>query len=196
MIVNGKADMSGFTSIAMDLGSRQIQGYLYENKAYVICAQRNWSSEPLLRKDETPSEFMGRLIRGFVPPVSELGLILKNGDKLKRNGDVFSGDLPPTIARKLLDQGVKRVSKTKRKDSSGTGTAKIWTQDGAVRKYEIKLHGKVDIDGQETEVDRTRTVEITDVGGTVVTLPDSVRRNLKWTNGYNRKREPFIRVPP
>jgi hypothetical protein len=174
----GKVDPGGFTSVSMDLGSRTIQGYRYENKAYVSCAQRNWRSEPLLRNDETPGEFMARLVRRVIPPATELDLILKNGDKLKKDGELLSADLPPGLVSKFLDQGTGRPAKTKRKDPSGTGTVKIWTKDGAVTKYEIKLSGKVEIDGKETDVDRTRTIEITDVGTTTIDLPDQARKKF------------------
>ena len=174
----GKVDPGGFTSVSMDLGSRTIQGYRYENKAYVSCAQRNWRSEPLLRNDETPGEFMARLVRGVIPPAIELDLILKNGDKLKKDGELLSGDLPPGLTIKFLDQGTRRPAKIKRKDPTGTGSVKIWTKDGAVTRYEIKLRGKVDIDDKETDIDRTRTIEITDVGTTTVTVPDQARKKF------------------
>jgi hypothetical protein len=178
MIINGEADPGGTTSILVDLGSRQIQGYRYENKVYVSCSQRNWRSESLLRSHETPGEFMARLVRGVLPPATELGLILKNSDKMKKDGELLSGDLTPGLASSLLDHGGKHPNKIKRRDARGMGTVKIWTKEGTVTKYEIKLHGKVDLDGRETEVDRTRTIEITDVGKAPVPLPASVRKKF------------------
>jgi hypothetical protein len=178
MIINGEADPGGATSILIDLGSRQIQGYRYENKVYVSCVQRNWRSESLLRRGETPGEFMARLVRGVVPPATEVGRILKNGGKLKKAGELLSGDLTPGLASDLFAQGTERPNKSKRREPTGVGTVKIWTKGGTVIKYELNLHGKVDLDGTETEVDRTRTVEITDVGTTPVPLPAFVRKKF------------------
>ena len=56
--------------------------------------------------------------------------------------------------------------------TNAKGTAKFWTKDGQLAKYEYNVKGTVaGRDGQERDVDRTTTVEIKDVGSTKVEVP-------------------------
>ena len=62
------------------------------------------------------------------------------------------------------------------------GSAKFWTKDGVLTKYEIKVSGKMDFNGQEMNQDRTTTVEITDIGTTKVEVPEAAKKLLEAAN--------------
>jgi hypothetical protein len=184
--IEGRADVKGVTAVSIVLTNRTIEGYLLGNKAYVTCAQKNWKSEPLLGKGESPGALMTRLIRSATPPAEEIELLLNNGQKLKKNGDVISGDLPESTAKKLLENAEKRARKIDLADRNGgrkeakavRANVTLWTKDNVVTKYEVRLTGKIDIDGKETEVVRTRTIEIKDIGTTKVDVPEKARQKL------------------
>jgi hypothetical protein len=55
---------------------------------------------------------------------------------------------------------------------------KFWVTDGALTKYEFKVSGTVSYNGNDRDVDRDTTTEITDVGTTKVTVPDEARKVL------------------
>jgi hypothetical protein len=55
---------------------------------------------------------------------------------------------------------------------------KFWIQDGVLTKYEFKVTGKVNFNGNDRDVDRTTTVEIKDVGATKVEVPDDAKKKL------------------
>ena len=55
---------------------------------------------------------------------------------------------------------------------------KFWLKDGALSKYEFKVQGKADFNGNEMDVDRTTTVEIKDVGATKVDVPEDAKKKL------------------
>ena len=55
---------------------------------------------------------------------------------------------------------------------------KFWLKDGALAKYEFKVQGKVDFNGNEMDVDRATTVEIKDVGTTKVNIPAAAKKKL------------------
>jgi len=53
---------------------------------------------------------------------------------------------------------------------------KFWAKEGVLSKYEFKLQGKMSFNGNDTDVDRTTTVEIKDVGTTKVTVPEEAKK--------------------
>jgi hypothetical protein len=58
------------------------------------------------------------------------------------------------------------------------GSVKIWVKDGALVKYELKNSGKMSFGGNDMEINRTTTVEISDVGSTKVDAPADVVKKL------------------
>ena len=58
------------------------------------------------------------------------------------------------------------------------GSVKFWVKDGALSKYEFKVTGKVDFNGNEIDVDRTWTIEIKEIGTTKVTVPEEAKKKL------------------
>ena len=60
--------------------------------------------------------------------------------------------------------------------SGAKGSVKLWAKDGLLTKLEIKLQGKMSFNGNDTDVDRTTTVEIKDVGTTKVTVPEEASK--------------------
>ena len=62
--------------------------------------------------------------------------------------------------------------------SNPKGSVKFWVKDGALSKYEFKVTGKVDFNGNEIDVDRTWTIEIKEVGTTKVTVPEEAKKKL------------------
>jgi hypothetical protein len=55
---------------------------------------------------------------------------------------------------------------------------KFWIQDGALTKYEINIQGKVTAGDRGTDVNRTTTIEIKDVGTTKLELPDKAKQKM------------------
>ena len=89
--------------------------------------------------------------------------------ELKKDGDVYSGDLTEEGAKAQFRIGT--VSNPK-------GSVKFWLKDGALSKYEYKVKGTVSFNGNDREVDRTTTVEIKGVGTTRVEVPEDAKKKL------------------
>ena len=62
--------------------------------------------------------------------------------------------------------------------SNAKGSVKFWLKDGALTKYEYKVQGTVSFNGNDREVDRTTTVQISNVGSTKVAVPEQGKKNL------------------
>ena len=62
--------------------------------------------------------------------------------------------------------------------SGAKGFVRFWVKDGVLPKYEVKVQGRVSFNGNDREVDRTRTIEIKDIGSTKVKAPNDAQKKL------------------
>ena len=51
-------------------------------------------------------------------------------------------------------------------------------KDGALTKYELKTSAKITFQGEERDMDRTRTTEISNIGSTKVEVPEDAKKKL------------------
>jgi hypothetical protein len=58
------------------------------------------------------------------------------------------------------------------------GSVKFWVKDGLLAKYELKLQGTMNFNGEDRDIDRTTTVEFKDVGTTKVDVPEAAKKKL------------------
>jgi hypothetical protein len=55
---------------------------------------------------------------------------------------------------------------------------KFWIKDGSLTKYEFKVSGKREIQGEVRDIERTTKVEIKDVDTTKLTVPEEAKKKL------------------
>ena|SRR5690348_6676282 len=120
--------------------------------------------------------FMARRMQNLKAPAAEILDLLSKAGELKKDGDVISGDLTKEGAESLLTFFGRRQGAPAPKDAKGT--LKIWLKDGALVKYETKVSGKVNRQGEDMETERNTTTEIKDVGTTKIDLPDDAKKKL------------------
>jgi hypothetical protein len=126
--------------------------------------------------------FMARRMQNLKTPADEIQDVISKTGELKKDADVISGDLTKEGAESLLTAGFGRrggaggANRPPPKDAKGS--VKIWLKDGAVAKYEVKVSGKVDRQGEETQMERNTTTEIKDVGTTKIEVPDDAKKKL------------------
>ena len=165
----GKTEKDGFTHITMTFGDNTTQAVIMGDKAAVTRPDGGWRSLAELDGEEGPARFLGRFIRNFKVPAAHATELAEGTRDLIKEGDLYSGDLTETGAKAQFRFGT--VSNPK-------GSVKFWLKDGALSKYEFKVQGKADFNGNEVDVDRTTTVEIKDVGATKVDVPEDAKKKL------------------
>jgi len=165
----GKTEKDGFTHITMTFGDNTTQAVIMGDKAAVTRPDGGWRSLAELDGEEGPARFLGRFIRNFKVPAAHATELAEGTRDLIKEGDLYSGDLTETGAKAQFRFGT--VSNPK-------GSVKFWLKDGALSKYEFKVQGKADFNGNEMDVDRTTTVEIKDVGATKVDVPEDAKKKL------------------
>ncbi len=59
------------------------------------------------------------------------------------------------------------------------GSVKFWVKDGVLAKYELVTSAKMTFQGQEMDMGRTTTTEISAVGSTKVDVPEEAKKKLQ-----------------
>jgi len=125
-----------------------------------------------------PASIAARLVQISKAPAAEAQDLTDKVKELKKDGDVYSGELTEEAAKSQVITGRGRGGPNAPEISGAKGSVKLWVKDGVLAKYEIKVQAKMSIRGNEREVDRTITVEIKDIGSTKVQVPDDAMKKL------------------
>jgi hypothetical protein len=172
----GKTEKDGVTHLTMSFGDNKSQAFLKGDKGAVSNPDGGWQTLADLDNAEGPGRFFGRMFRNFKAPAAQAADLAARAKELKKEGDAVAGELNEEITKELLTfrgRGGDGPTVT-----SPKGSVKFWMKDGVLSKYEFKVQGKVSFDGNERDVDRTTTVEITDVGTTKMDVPEEVKKKL------------------
>ena len=172
---DGKTEKGGATYVKMSFGDNTTEIVMQGDKAAVTDPDGDWQSITNLENDsEGPGRFLVGMVRNFRAPAAQATNLVASVKELKKDGDVYAGDLTEDGAKELLTfrrGGGATVSNPK-------GSVKFWVKDGQLSKYEYAVQGKVDFNGNEVDVDRDTTVVIKDVGATKVVVPDGAKKVL------------------
>lgn len=165
----GKTEKDGYTHVKMSFGDNTTQAVIKGDKAAVTNRDGEWQSVAEVDGNEGPGRFLGRMVRNLKTPSAQAAELVAAAKELKKDGDAYSGDLTAEGAKAQFRFGTP---------SNAKGSVKFWLKDGALSKYEFKVQGKVDFNGNEVDVDRATTVEIKDVGTTKVEVPEAAKKKL------------------
>jgi len=173
----GKTEKEGVTHLTLTLGENTFQAVLKGDKGAVTSPEGGWQSLSELENSEGGGRFWARMLRGFKVPAAQAAELAAETRDLKQDGDAYAGTLSEEGAKALL-------TFRSRGDGEGPtvkdakGSVKFWVKDGLLARYEFKVSGKVTMNDNEREVDRTTNVEIKDVGSTKVAVPEEAKSKL------------------
>ena len=165
----GKTEKDGFTYVTMSFGENMTEGVVKGDKAVVTNQDGDWQMTSELENAQGPGGFRARIIKNLKTPAVQAAELAAAAKELKKDGEVFSGELTEEGAKAQFRFGTPKNPK---------GSVKFWLKDGALAKYEFKVQGKVDFNGNEMDIDRVTTVEVKDVGTTKVNIPEAAKKKL------------------
>jgi len=174
----GKTEKDGYTCLSLSFGENKTQAVLKGDKAAYTDREGEWQSAADQDNAQGPGRFLGRMVRNFKTPAVQAGELVTAAKDLKKDGEVYAGDLTEDGAKALLTFRPRGGGGEGPTVSNPKGSVKFWLKSGALSKYEFKVQGKVDFNGNEMDVDRTTTVEIKDVGTTKVDVPAEAKKKL------------------
>jgi hypothetical protein len=168
----GKTEKDGFTHLTWSFNDTTSQGLVKGDKGAASNPDGGWQSLTELENSEGFGPFTARRLRSLKAPAAQVIDLAAATKELKKDGDMYSGELTEEGAKAQLRFGANSEV------NNAKGSVKFWLKDGALSKYEIKVKGTVKFNDNEFENDRTSTIEIKDVGTTKVTVPEEAKKKL------------------
>jgi hypothetical protein len=171
----GKTEKDGISHVSLSFGDNTTQFVVKGEKGAITSPEGGWQSLAEAEKAEGPIQFMAMIVRKFKTPADQAAEVASFAKELKKTGDSYASELTEAGAKKLLSFG---------RDGEGPaitnpkGSVKIWIKDGLLNKYELKLAGSMDFNGNNFDLERTMTIEIKDVGTTKLSVPEEAKKKL------------------
>ena len=176
--LEGKTEKGGYTWLSMSMRDNTIQAVKKGEKG-ALKGEEGWKSvSEALSGDPGPATFIARRIQNYKTPAAQVEDLAGKVKELKQDGDAFSGDLTEDGAKSQLMFG-GRAGGNGPDISGAQGSVKVWTKEGVLTKYEVKVKGKVSFNGNDRDVDRTTTVEIKDIGSTKIEVSDEAKKKME-----------------
>jgi hypothetical protein len=173
----GKTEKDGYMWVSMTRRDTTTQVVKKGEKAAVTNPDGEWQALSDMDSAEGRGRFLVGMVRNLKAPAAQAAEMAADAKEIKKDGEVWCGDLTEDGAKKLLM--FRRGGSGDGPSVSGAkGSVKFWAKDGVLCKYEFKVSGTVTFNNNDMEVDRTTTVEIKDVGTTKVTVPDEAKKKL------------------
>ena len=174
----GKTEKDGYTWLSSSFRDNTTVGLAREKKV-VVKTDDGWKTAEEIGDGGggfNANAYMARRLQNLKAPAADIQDLVSKTVEIKKDGDVYSGDLTEDGAKALLTAGFRRNNANP--PTNAKGSVKFWVKDGAITKYETKGTGKGQFNGESMDIERTTTVEIKDVGKTKVEVPDDARKKL------------------
>ena len=178
---HGKTEKGGYTYVDFTMQDNTIEAVVKGEKG-AIKTEDGWQSLADAAKDNgeggfNPRMMMARRMQNFKAPAVQAEEIAGKVKALAMTNNVYSGDLTEEGAKSLMTFG-RRGGGQGPAISNAKGSAKFWIKDGVLTKFQFKLQGTMNRNGEDMEIDRTTTVEIKDVGATKITVPEEAKKKM------------------
>lgn len=176
---DGKTEKDGFMHVKWTFGENTTDVVKKGDKAAFTNRDGDWQTLAEVENQEGQARFRAGMVRNLRTPAEQAGEIAAGAKELKKDGDAIAGDLTEEAAKNLMRFRRGGGGGGEGPAISGAkGSAKFWVKDGVLTKYEFKVSGKMDFNGNEIDLDRTTTTEIKDVGTTKVEVPEAAKKKL------------------
>lgn len=171
----GKMDKDSGTYVKMSFNDNTTEAVIKGKNVAIKNQDSGWQSASEMENEEGRGRFLARRMRDFKGPAEQAIDIVNDVKELKKDGDTYSGD--------LTEEGAKNLMRFRRggdgpQISGAKGSAKFWMKDGVLSKFEYKVKGSMNFNGNDIDVDRTTTTEIKDIGTTKVSIPEGAQKKL------------------
>ncbi len=178
---HGKTEKGGYTYVDFSMQDNTIEAVVKGTNG-AIKTEDGWQSLNDAAKSSgdggfNPRVFMARRMQNFKAPVEQAEDLAGKAKDLVNTNNAISGDLTEEGAKSLMTFG-RRGGGQGPAISNAKGSVKFWIKDGVLTKYQFKVQGTMNRNGEDMDIDRTTTVEIKDVGTTKVTVPEEAKKKM------------------
>ena len=174
----GKTEKDGYTDVTVSMRDNTMEFITKGDKTAINSPDNGWQSPADMESDQGPGRFMAMMVRNFKTPAAQALTLAASAPELKKVDGVYTGDLTEVSAKTLLSFRPRGGGGAPPDINGAKGSVKFWIKDGTLAKYEFKVSGKVSFNGNDRDIDRDTTVEISDVATTKVAVPDEAMKIL------------------
>jgi hypothetical protein len=186
----GKHQKDGLVGLTMRFGENTVEAFLKGGKGAVKAGDQDWQSLTELASaagsEPGRRQFLLRRLQTFKAPAAEAADLAGKTKELKLEGEAYASELTEAGAKELLAFGGRRGGNAP-EPKNAKGSVRFWVKDGLLAKYELKLQGTINFNGEDRDLDRTTTVEIKDVGTTKVHVPEAAQKKLSGAGSETAK---------
>lgn len=185
----GKHEKDGFTLISMTFGDNAVQLAKKGDKAVIKVGDEGWKTPEELAGagggdgQPNPAMFITNMVRSLKAPGDQAQETTSKLKTVEKDGDVYKATLTGEDASAAMPRfGGRRGGGgggAPPQLQNGKIELKMWAKDGVLSKYTMHVTGNLSFNGNDIDVDRTTTVEISDVGSTKVEIPDDAKKKLQ-----------------
>lgn len=176
--IEGKAEKGGVTWLSFSVGGLPVEVCMKGEKG-TAKALEGWQTFDEIAQAGGTAAAVVRYLRSYKTPVAETATLAGKVKEFKEADGAIAGELKEDAAKELLLFGTRqREGQEPPKTTDVKGSVKFWIKDGALTKFEVNVSGKVTAGERESNINRTTTVEIKDVGTTKLEVPDEAKAKL------------------
>jgi hypothetical protein len=176
--IEGKAEKGGLMHLSFSIGGIPVEVYMNGQKG-AAKALEGWQTFDEIAQTSGTAAAVVRFLRSYQAPGVESAGLSEKVKEVKEVDGVLSGELKEEAVKELLIRWARRrEGQEPPKIADPKGSVKFWIQNGALTKYEINVQGKVTAGDRESDVNRTTTVEIKDVGATKLEVPAEAKQKM------------------
>jgi hypothetical protein len=176
--IDGKAEKGGLTYLSFSIGGIPVEVYMNGQKG-AAKALEGWQTFDEIAQTGGTAAAVVRFLRSYKAPGVESAALSEKVKDVKEAEGMLSGELKEDAAKELLESGARRrEGQEPPKIANPKGSVKFWIQNGALTKYEINIQGKVTAVDRESDVNRTTTVELKEVGSTKLEVPVEAKQKM------------------
>lgn len=174
--------------ITMKRGDNTTEAFVKEGKS-VVKADGSWKTPEEMRAAAdgggdgqgggNRGRWMGGMLRMVKAPGEAANELVGKIEKFEEKEGALTATLNAEQVRDLVSMGGRRregSNAPEPKDASGTVT--FWLKDGQLAKMETHVKATMTFNGEDRDIDRKTTTEITGIGSSPVVVPEEVAKKL------------------
>ena len=176
----GKMGKDGTAVVTYTFGENDTEVVIGKDGKGAVKTEEGWKSAAELENSDQqgPGRFLGRMISSFKAPAVQVAEVAPKTKELKKTDYGFAGELTEDGAKDLLTFGGRGGGGQNRTVSGAKGEIAYTIKDGALTRVKYTVQGKDTFNDQEREIDRTTTIEFSDVGTTKAEVPADAKAKL------------------
>jgi hypothetical protein len=176
LITDGKTDKSAYTTLNLNSGDYYVR-LVIKGTNGAINTGDGWKTADDLSDNRREAKFLTATVRGFKSPAVLAQEFASHAKDLHPEEDALVTEVSGNEAAQLLSP-LANV-RSGREMSNAKATVRFWIRDGILAKYQVHATYTVSLKGNDTQIDRTTTVDFSDAGTTTVDVPDEVKKKLE-----------------